>query len=349
MSERGTREAPSIWWWAFGYFAAYAPYAALTKAITSGMLDHPKVGGTVILPATVIATVVTAIAFLIATGWWRHANKPVGRRQIPLPTTLTTVSGLCASGIIATTTLAYTFEGISIVFVMLLMRGGLLVLAPAIDLLTGRRIRWYSMAALVLSIASLVISTMLEGGAARITLICAIDVALYLTFYFVRLQIMSRKAKSKDADANLRYFVEEQLVSSPALLLFLGVAAIFGMGEFGMTLRAGFTDFWSEPVWPYAILIGILSQGTGIFGGLILLDKSENTFSIPVNRASSVVAGVVGSAALWLWLDAKAPKDGDLVGAAVMVAAILVLSFGAIADKRRTQDRIAKATAVSAR
>jgi hypothetical protein len=201
--------------------------------------------------------------------------------------------------------------------------------------------------ALVLSIMSLVVSTVMEGGAARITLVCAVDVALYLAFYFVRLQIMSRKAKSKDANANLRYFVEEQLVSSPALLLFLGIAALFGMGEFGMSLRSGFTEIWSEPVWPYVILVGILSQGTGIFGGLILLDKSENTFSIPVNRASSVVAGVVGSTALWLWLDAKAPKEGDLFGAAVMIGAILVLSFGAIADKRRTEQRIAKATVVS--
>jgi len=346
MSARGNREAPSIWWWAFGYFASYAPYAALTKAVTSGLVGGRSVGGTVILPASVIATVATAAMFLLATGWWRHALKPVGRRRLPLPRPLTALSGLCASGIIATTTLAYTFSGVSIVFVMLLMRGGLLALAPLIDLLTGRKIRWYSMMALVLSIASL--ATSVEVGDQRITLICAIDVALYLTCYFVRLQIMSRKAKSIDADANLRYFVEEQLVSSPALLLFLGVWAIAGIGRFGADLRDGFTSFWSTPVWPYALAIGVLSQGTGIFGGLILLDKSENTFSIPVNRASSVVAGVVATTALWLLLDARAPHQADLIGATVMMAAIIVLSYGAIADRRRLADeKVPRATIVS--
>jgi len=42
MSASG-REPPSIWWWAFGYFAAYAPYAALTKAATSVGIDGHKV------------------------------------------------------------------------------------------------------------------------------------------------------------------------------------------------------------------------------------------------------------------------------------------------------------------
>ena len=38
----------SIWWWAFGYFAAYIPYTVLTKLLTSskGLIDtgHGPVG-----------------------------------------------------------------------------------------------------------------------------------------------------------------------------------------------------------------------------------------------------------------------------------------------------------------
>lgn len=330
-------DGPSIWWWAFGYFAAYAPYAALTKVLTSGLSGEAPVGGVELLPATALATLLTAMSFLAATGWWRYAVRPVGRRRLPLPTGWTLLSGLCASGIIATTTLAYTFDA-TIVFVMLLMRGGLLILAPMIDALTGRRIRWYSVAALGLSMASL--ATSVIGSAdPRIPLLCMVDIALYLGFYFVRLQIMSRKAKSADPDANLRYFVQEQLVSSPALVLLLGAWAATGAGDFGAALQAGFTTFWSRPpeVVGLALLVGVLSQGTGIFGGLILLDRRENTFSIPVNRASSVLAGVVGSTAIWLLADAAAPAGSDLAGAAVMVAAIVVLSTGPMLDRRRAR------------
>jgi hypothetical protein len=327
------RRAPSIWWWAFGYFACYAPYAAMTKVVSEVGVGGVKVDGVTLLPVTVTATVVTAIGFLIATGWWRRALKPVGRFQVPLPTVQTALSGLCASGIIATTTLAYTFEGVSIVFVMLLMRGGLLILAPVIDVIGGRRIRWYSATALVLSIASL--ATSMRGGSTVITQACAINVGIYLACYFVRLQLMTHRAKSPDPDANLRYFVEEQLVSSPALLLGLVIWAFAAPGAFAAKLHVGFTDFWSSSLLPYALVIGFLSQGTGIFGGLILLDKSENTFSIPVNRASSVLAGVLGSVVIWQIYAAKAPKTNDLIGAAVMIAAIVILSVGSIQDRRK--------------
>lgn len=324
---------PSIWWWAFGYFAAYVPYAALTKVVTGGLIDTggTKVSGVELLPATVMATVVTAIGFLFATGWWRYAVKE-GRR-LPTPTALTVVSGLCASGIIATTTLAYTFKA-TIVFVMLLMRGGVLIFAPIIDLLTGRKIRWYSTAALALSIGSL-LTSVIGSSDPRIPILCIVDIGLYLLFYFVRLQIMSRKAKSTDPRTNMRYFVEEQLVSAPALLVLLVVCAVAGIGAFGEMLRTGFTTFFERPsqVWMLAILIGVLSQGTGIFGGLILLDRRENTFSIPVNRASSVIAGVVASFLIFGVFGGKLPQNSELAGAAIMVAAILVLSFGALADR----------------
>ena len=326
---------PSIWWWAFGYFAAYVPYSALTKVVTGGLIDTggSRVSGVELLPVTVFATLVTAISFLIATGWWRAAVKEGSR--IPTPTRLTVVSGLCASGIIATTTLAYTFDA-TIVFVMLLMRGGVLILAPVIDLLTGRKIKWYSAAALALSIGSL-LTSVIGSSDPRIPLLCMVDIGLYLVFYFVRLQLMTRKAKSTDSQANLRYFVEEQLVSSPALFLLLVITAVAGVGEFGAQLRAGFTSFFDRPaqVLVLAVLIGVTSQGTGIFGGLILLDRRENTFSIPVNRASSVLAGVCASFLIFLVFDGRRPQESDLAGAAVMVAAILVLSFGGIAERLR--------------
>jgi phosphate/phosphite/phosphonate ABC transporter binding protein len=332
------KEPPSIWWWAFGYFAAYVPFAALTKVVTNGLIDtgDTPLTGVKILPLAVVSTVIAAAAFLIGTGWWRHAVKDVGGWRVPLPTRWTALSGLCASGIIATTTLAYTFKDATIVFVMLLMRGGVLVLAPVIDAITGRKIRWFSTAALALSILSLVTSVV-GSRDPKIPLLCAIDIALYLAFYFVRLQIMSRKAKSTDPSTNLRYFVEEQLVSAPALLVFLAVAAATGVGSFGAELREGFVGVadWPIGVIALVIVIGVTSQGTGIFGGLVLLDRRENTFSIPVNRASSVLAGVVASAFIWVVFSGKPPPASDLFGAAIMTGAILVLSLGAIADRHR--------------
>lgn len=339
-------EGPSIWWWAFGYFAAYAPYAALTKVVTSGLATGgepgPPLGGVEILPISVLSAVITAAAFLAATGWWRRAV-PAGARW-PRPTLPTVLSGLCSAGIIATTTLAYTFEGISIVFVMLLMRGGLLILAPLIDAITGRHVRWFSWLALALSITSLLVAT--GRGSTTITTICAIDVALYLACYFVRLNLMSRLAKSADPRASERYFVEEQLVSSPSLLVGLvlaglagglGVDEALGLGSSATldSIAAGFTQVPEHALWPAVVVIGFLSQGTGIFGGLVLLDRRENTFCVPVNRASSVLAGVVGSYGLVLIFDARPPSDRELLGALLIIAAIVALTVPPAIQKRR--------------
>jgi hypothetical protein len=339
----GSRSAPSIWWWAFGYFACYVPYAALTKALTSGLIDtgDRPVGGTEILPPSVIASVVTLVIFLLATGWWRKARTvKIAGLDIPRPGNLQILSGLCSSGIIATTTLAYTFKGVSIVFVMLLMRGGVLVMAPIIDRITGRHVRWFSWAGLAMSIGSLVVAFAFDkkrGG--DLTMVCAIDVFCYLGFYFIRLSLMSRVAKSTEPGANLRYFVEEGMVSVPALLLLLGLGALFLGGDAGDQLRAGFTTFWDRPVVLHGLAVGALSQGTGISGGLIFLDTRENTLCVPVNRASSVLAGLVTSYWLYLAYDYKRVPDNELWGAGLIIGAIGFLTIPPAIQKYRAKKR----------
>lgn len=319
----------TIWALAFGYFACYAPYSALTKAMTKGLfpsLSAPIVGFT-LLPVTVFASVVGMFTFLTTARWWRYAGrKTLLGKSVPSPNRWTLLSGLATAAVIGTTTLAYTFDGVSIVFVMLLMRGGVLILAPIVDTLSKRRTRWFSWAGLLLSLASLVVAFS-ESGGYEITLICAIDVAIYLASYFLRLRFMSRLAKSKSPEANRRYFVEEQMVASPAMFLLLVLVALWGQGEIALAVRAGFTTFLEEPILGEAILIGLLSQGTGIFGGLILLDPSENTYSVPVNRCSSILAGVVAAGSLAVVFSAPAPSMHQLVGAGLIVMAILFLTL----------------------
>ena len=324
------KTAPSIWWFAFGYFACYAPYSAMTKAVSKGLMPGMEEGisGFTLLPCTVIFSLCGMLVFLTAMGWWEHATRhQVGGLSLPGPRRVTVASGLCTAVIIGTTTLAYTFSGVSIVFMMLLMRGGVLVLAPIVDAVSGRKSQWFSWAALALSIGALLVTFSEKGGYA-ITLVAAIDVAAYLAGYFFRLRIMSRNAKSDDASANVRFFVEEQMVATPAVLAALAIVALIGHGEVMLEVRAGFTSFWVDSgVVHLAMVIGLLSQGTGICGGLILLDKRENTFSVPVNRCSSILAGVVAAWLLTVFLGNDPPSAHKMAGAGLIVCAILFLSI----------------------
>jgi hypothetical protein len=328
----------SIWGFALGYFLCYAPYTALTKALSKGLLPGMEAGipGFELLPLTVLSSLVGMIAFLSIMGWWKYAtHRTVLGRPIPTPTRWTFLSGLCTATIIGTTTLAYTFRGVSIVFMMLLMRGGVLIIAPIVDAVSRRRVRWFSWAALGLSMASLLVAFAEDSGY-EMTAIAIVDVAAYLASYFIRLRFMSHLAKSADATSNVRFFVEEQMVATPAIVLGLGVAALAGSEE----LRRGFTTFFESGYVLEGIFIGLLSQGTGIFGGLILLDKRENTFCVPVNRSSSLLAGVVASYGLALVAGQPYPSRYELIGAALIVAAILFLTLPGLLEKRR---RVAEA------
>ncbi len=77
------------------------------------------------------------------------------------------------------------------------------MIAPIVDTLSGRRIRWFSWLALGLSLASLADAFATRTGAVPIA--CAVDLGLYLASYFVRLRLMEHLGKSDDPDVRRRY------------------------------------------------------------------------------------------------------------------------------------------------
>lgn len=327
----------SIWGFAFGYFACYVPYSLLTKIMSKGLL--PTLNGTglagfSILPVTAIATLLTMIIVISTLGWWKYAkHSTVLGVSIPHPTKWTLWSGIFTSLIIGTTTLAYTFEGVSIVLAMLLMRGGVLIIAPIVDTITKRHVRWFSWAGLVGALAALLIG-LTDAEGYHIPILLGIVIAIYLFSYFMRFQFMSRNAKSDKKDVNLRYFVEEQMVSTPVLVIFLGIFALL-KGDIGDSVRMGWTMHWDQPYLWALILIGALSQGTGFFGTLVFLDKNENTYCIPVNRSSSILAGVIAAFLLTLFPNQGAPHTSQLIGAGIIIISILFLTIPPMIQKKK--------------
>lgn len=314
-----TRVAPFAL--AFGYFACYVPYAAITKALTSGV--SPARAGLELLPIMTLASLVAMVVTISALRWWHYAV-PAGRRW-PRPNRWTFLSGIATSVILITTTLAYTFESVSLAFVMLVMRGGVLVLAPVVDKIAHRHIRWYSWAALGLSLISLADVVATRDGA--VPVLCALDLGLYLLAYFVRLRLMEHLGKREDPVIRRRYFVQEQLVATPAAVALIAVLAIAGPASLGDSLRAGFIGT-APAIAALLVVAGLCSQGTGVFGGLLLLEASEATYCVPLNRAASILGGIAAAGALALWFARPAPSGWELAGAALLVAAVIVLWVG---------------------
>jgi len=331
----------AIWALGLGYFVFYTPYSGLTKALTSGLI--PQIGsisGFELLPLSAVATVAGMLGFISVMGWWKYA----GRRQVlalslPFPTIWTFLSGLCMATIIGTTTLAFSFSGASIVFVLILLRGGVLIIGPVVDALARRRVRWFSWAAMIVSLLALAVA-LEDVENYKLKLAAVADVTAYLTAYFVRFRIMSRFAKSNDSAVTMRYFVEEQLVATPALVAVLGILALAGTGGMMMEFRRGFTTFLATNGAGPAIVVGIFYAALCVCTTFIFLDRRENTFCIPMHCGTSMLSGIAASAILTAIYDQRATSGAQLASAGLIVVALAFLS-----PLHHVKDRLAAALA----
>jgi hypothetical protein len=317
-----------IWTLGFGYFIFYTPYSALTKAITEGLLsaDAKPITGPEILPVSVMATVVIMFAIITMARWWRYA----GRREffglsVPFPNRWTFLSGLCIATIVGSTTLAFSFHGISILFVLVLLRGGVLIIGPIVDASLNRRVRWFSWTAMGVSLLAL-LAALADVSNYKLTMFAVLDIAAYLLAYFFRLRFMTRLAKTDDKKVTLRYFVEEQIVATPSLLIALAVLAAIGTGDVLMGLRQGFIDLPRSDIVVPAMAVGVSYAALCVCTTLIFLDRRENTFCVPMHCGSSMLSGLVATLLLTMFYGQAPPSVAQFASAGLIVVALLFLS-----------------------
>jgi len=310
-----------IWLFTLGFIIFYTPYAALSKAVTAGLIPGvpPGLIGPEILPAAILGTVVMVPIIITIVGWWKYASLRTLRPAVVL-------SGLGLAMIIGSTTVAYTFKGISIVLALLLMRGGLLLMGPLIDAAFRRRVRWFSWAAFAITFAALFVS--LGGKTDSLPFAAGVNLAVYLAGYALRTPCMTKLAKVADPDVTRRYFVQEVLVTITLLPAIPLVMALMGAGSVGLAFRRGFTSFWAvhhAAVIP-VVMIGVFYASHNIFGTLIYLDRRENTFCVPLFCGASLLAGFAAVSLLARLYAFPSPPASQLLSSAMIVTALLFLS-----------------------
>jgi len=328
MLTQKRRYSLAIWALGLGYYISYTPYSGFTKALSNGLLPgtNGPVKGPVLLPISAIATLIGMFGFITAMRWWKYAGRrEFFGRQIPFPRPLTFLSGVCLAIIMGTTTLAFTFGGLSIVLVLVLFRGGTLIIAPVVDRIVSRRVRWFSYTALLFSLAAVLIA-LTDASSYVLTIAATIDIAAYLAAYFFKLQFMSRLAKSDDRSVTLRYFVEEQMVASPLLVVALVVMAFAGAGDVMMGFREGLTTFLFTPGAFFAALVGLCYAALCVCTTLIFLDRRENTFCMPMHCGSSMLSGFTATAILAYAYGQRSPTMSQTVSAGLIFVALGFLS-----------------------
>src|SRR6266567_2994461 len=325
----GTKREHTLGIWALtlGYFLSYIPYSGLSKAITSGLLTEGRlVPGPALLPSANISTAISVLLFITGMGWWKYAStRRVFGLNVLFPRRQTFISGLSFAAIIITTTLAYSFSGVSIVLALVLMRAGVLTMSPLIDRFFHRRVRWFSWIGLVLSLAALGISFSSIHGY-QLSLAALLNLAGYLSGYALRIPCMTQIAKTGEKEVAYAYFVEEQAVAMPTLVLVPAVLALIGRGDIANQIRFGFAHLLSSPFAPYGWAVGFFYAALGIFLSFIYLDRRENTFCMPLFSGSSLLSGIVASYIILWWAHGPAPSGIQISAAFLILAALLIMS-----------------------
>jgi hypothetical protein len=330
------RVALPIELWAVLYFLSYAPYAALVRWLSSVPYAplHRPLTGLEILPATTILSGVFTLLFAYASGWVRHAHHiRVGAASLPFPIRWTFASGLGTALLLFTVPLSFTFQGVSIPYMQLLMRGDVLIIAPVVDLMAGRRVRWYSWVALGLVALGLWLTIQARGGL-KLPALAIVTIVLYTVGYFVRLAVMTRIAKTGDPDTVKRYFVEEKIVAIPFAVLALASLSLVNFGTQSGQLAFGFVGVWSSGQMGAITTLSVLLFIISVFSIMILIDQRENTFCVPIERSASILAGIAAAYILAKSSLGPYPTGPELTGAALLVGAILILSVGALSRRR---------------
>ena len=317
-----------IWALGLGYFLFYTPYSGLTRALSNGIFTvaHQPLRGTVLLPVSITAVAGGMLGFITVMKWWKYAgHRELLGISIPFPRRLTFLSGICMATIMGTTTLAFAFEGVSIVLVLVLLRGGVLIIAPLVDAIVDRRVRWFSWLAMLISLIAVLV-VLGDTANYKLSNTAVVTIGAYLIAYFIKFQLMSRLAKTDDKRATLRYFVEEQMVAAPLLLFVMAVMAVIGIGDAMLGLRIGFTTFLTSRDAGFALLIGLFYAGLCICTTLIFLDRRENTFCVPMHCGSSMLSGVAATYALSFAFHGARPSEPQLISAGLIVMALAFLS-----------------------
>jgi hypothetical protein len=317
-------------WIVLLYFLTYTPYAVITKLLTT-VVDS-KVGrpltGLEILPFSLIVSSAFIAVFLALSGWWRVAPR---RRVAGIPffdvRPSMWVAGIGAAMLLIAVPMSYTFPNVSIPTVQLLMRGDVLLIAPLVDIVTGRRVRWYSWLALTLVVIALVLTVRMRGGFDFPAMLIAI-VVIYTIGYFLRLAVMTRVAKSDDVEATKRYFVEERIISIPIAIGVLALVAADSQIPQGRELAWGFTQVWTSEAVPLLLVIALCLFLITFFAAMVLLDRRENTYCVPLERSASLLAGTAAAFVLAIGFGAPFPKPVEIFSAVVMIVAVSILAVG---------------------
>ncbi|MBS4028205.1 MAG: hypothetical protein KGZ58_06135 [Ignavibacteriales bacterium] len=301
-----------------------------------------------------IGGMLTALGIVIVMRWYKLKSNQmisVGGISIPEEVKYILPSGLMTAIVIPTTTLMYTFEGMSVMVAMVIMRASVIVISRAVDAvqigqgILKKRVYAEENYAVVFALLAAGINLFyvqsgdfdfLNNSAAVIIL------SSYIVAYSIRIYIMNyfknTRGKGIPLDNNGFFGIEQIFAFFFVVLISLFIyfsAPSLGWEVPQVTLfRESF--YKSNTLWFLGVVSGTAFGLVAFFSVFLFMFKGRTaTFAGLVNRLTSLTAGTVATLLSAIILGAKFPKMQDWISLAFILVAVWFLT---VSERKRTAE-----------
>ena len=347
-----------------GYFIFYVITGVSVKYFLGGAPGFPHMDGMEFLVYSTAGGMGISMLVVMILRWYRFESTQrtkLGPLTLPSEFLYIIPSGICTAIIVPTTTLMYSFDGISVMVAMVLMRGSVIVISRLIDEIQIRQgilkktVYFEENIAVAIAISVVIIELLSPAKSGKSpfgSLPVMIIFSSYIVAYTLRIYIMNyyKNTRPKGASgSNKGFFAIEQLAAFATValvtLMFVLLHQFAGVEGPRVTPMVNAIVYPNPLWWHWAILAGIAYGIVAFFSVFIFMFKGRTaTFAGLVNRLTSLIAGTAATLLFAVMFSGKYPHYFDWINLGLILVAV---AFMTKAERRRAQE-LAREELVSA-
>ncbi|MBU1241750.1 hypothetical protein KKD52_10035 [Myxococcota bacterium] len=338
-----------------GYFIFYVITGVSVKYFLNGAPGFPAMEGMEFLVYSTAGGMGISMLVVMILKWYRFESPnraKLGPFDVPAEFLYIIPSGICTAVVVPTTTLLYSFDGISVMVAMVLMRGSVIVISRFVDELQIRQgilkrtVYMEENIAVIIAIATVALGILspAKGGASPFSSVPVMVIFIsYICAYALRIYIMNyyKNTRPKGATgSNNGFFAIEQITATTTVgLVTLVLLVLYTAGVVSGPRSTCVAESILSPTpgwWYWALLAGAAYGVVAFFSVFIFMFKGRTaTFAGLVNRLTSLVAGTIATLLFAVMFGGKYPHYMDWVGLALILVAV---AFMTKAEKRRARE-----------
>lgn len=337
----------------FGYFFFYVITGVSVKYFLKTGEGFPGIPGMEFLLYNTAGSSVFVTFLVLIWRWYRLDSVSKVRIcgvMIPGEIPYIVFSGICTAVIVPTTTLLYSFDGISVMVAMIIMRGSVIIIGRLVDAIQisrgilKKKVYAEENIAMVIALAAVFVKlfTKADDGASPLSSIPFMVIFFsYIAAYAFRIYIMNYYKNTRPPEAkkdnNRAFFAIEQITSFTTMVL-VTLCVLVAAGKFGVTgpRITPFSDAVFHTNWkwaPWAALVGVAYGINAFFSVFIFMFKGRTaTFANLANRLTSLIAGTLSTVIFAAFFGGRYPQLIDWIS---LVLIFFAIGFMVKAEKRR--------------